>query len=139
MHQPLLQRARELGLPLNPPANLYNTRKALELTEYARARGRHEPLHRALFKAFFVDGLNLADPQVLAHLAREAGLDPEDAMDAVERGDFRAPVQAAITQARGWGITGVPTFIIDDEYKIVGAQPYEVLRDALLRIQGDQN
>lgn len=127
-------RAAELGMPFRSPDIICNTRKAHILSEYAREKGRLEPLHRALFQAYFAEGLNLADGEVLREMAQRAGLDPEEALAALGAPRYLAAVDAALQHARDLGITGVPTFIVEGKYKMVGALPFEALRDALRQI-----
>lgn len=137
MMENLRQRAAELGLPLNPPANLFNTRRALQLAEFARDLGRLEDLHRPLFQAYFVDGANLSDEGVLRRVAEAAGLDAEAALAAVREGRYARRLAEAAAEADRCGVRAVPTFIINDRYKVVGAHPYENLREALRRVARD--
>ncbi|MFZ5827520.1 MAG: DsbA family oxidoreductase, partial [Bacillota bacterium] len=71
---------------------------------------------------------------VLREVAASAGLDPDAAMAAVSEDRYAERVDQYGAQARAYGISGVPTFIINDRYKIVGAQPYERLRDVFRQI-----
>lgn len=125
--QHLQERTRELGLPLRPPTHLYNTRRALRLSEYAREQGRMEQLHSLLFGAYFAEGQNLDDDGVLAAAAVGAGLDLDAALAAAGREEYDERINQAMAQARSLGINSVPTFIINNRYKVVGAQPYEDL------------
>lgn len=134
MHANLKARADQLGLPMSPPPVLANTRRALALAEYARDQGKLDHLHRPLFQAYFVLGQNLYDEAVLRGVAQQAGLDPEQAMAAVLDGRYEERLDQAAAQARAYGISGVPTFIINRKYKVVGAHPYESLRDAIRQI-----
>lgn len=132
-------RAEELGMSFRTPEMLCNTRKAHILAEYAREKGTLDPLRRELFRANFVEGLNLADDHVLRHMAEQAGLDPQEAMAALYDPRYAAMVAAALQRARDIGITGVPTFIVDGKYRIVGAHPLEAMRDTLRRITATED
>lgn len=134
VHAGLRVRAAELGLPFDPPPFLANTRKALALAEYARDQGRLAALHLPLFQAYFVRGQNLYDDAVLREVAATAGLDPDAALAAIAEGRYAGRLEQYAAQARAYGITGVPTFIINNRYKIVGAHPYERLRDIFREI-----
>lgn len=116
---------------------LSNSRRALALAEYARDHGQFAAVHRLLFEAYFVAGANLADTAVLRDVAQRGGLDPDAALAAVDGGEYDARIDTASAEAREIGITGVPTFIVADRYAIVGAQPYEWLRDALRQIAAE--
>jgi predicted DsbA family dithiol-disulfide isomerase len=52
----------------------------------------------------------------------------------VESGKYTAEVAGQVEQAYAVGVTGVPTYVINNRYAIVGAQPYEVFKNALVRI-----
>lgn len=130
----LKERADEVGLPLNPPGMVVNSRKALALAEYARDQGALERLHLPLFQAYFVAGENLSDEGVLRRLATEVGLDADAALQAVADGRYQQRLAESAQQARAYGVTGVPTWIINDRYKLVGAQPYEQLREVFRRM-----
>lgn len=134
MHEALKERADEVGLPLNPPTTISNTRKAHQLAEYAREQGRYDAVHLPLFQAYFVRGENLSDEGVLRRVAAEAGLDADAAMTAVRDGRCEQQVNAKLQQARRYGINSVPTFIINERYKVVGAQPYDALLQAFRRV-----
>lgn len=127
-------RANAMGLPFNPPPFLANSRRALQLAEYARDQGKLDALHVPLFQAYFVKGQNLSDEAVLREAAATAGLDPDAAMAVINEGRYDERLDQYTAQARQYGITGVPAFIINDKYKIVGAHPYERLVEVLRKI-----
>jgi predicted DsbA family dithiol-disulfide isomerase len=125
MHR-LKNKARELGLPLGERKKTYNSRLAQELGIWAESKNRGDPFHMAAFKAYFVDGKNIAKIPVLLDLAASVGLLREEAETVLSTRSFKNPVDEdwAISKARG--ITAVPTFVINQD-KFVGAQPYEKL------------
>jgi predicted DsbA family dithiol-disulfide isomerase len=125
--------ARE-GLDYNPhPDVVPNSRNALRLTELARDAGRQMAMHDRLMDAYWSEGLNIGEPDVLRALAAEVGL-PADDVDRVLAGDeYTARVEASTTQAASLGISGIPAFLIDDRYLVLGAQPREVLAQAFER------
>lgn len=131
----LKARAADLGLPMGGvPEVMSNSNKILRLAEHARDNGIFDRLHMPAFEAYFADGLSLGDESVLRNLASGAGLDPDEAMSALADGAYEDRLAASMQRARQYGITGTPTFVIEERYGIVGAQPYEALRDGLLRI-----
>jgi predicted DsbA family dithiol-disulfide isomerase len=93
-----------------------------------------------LFEAHFVRGLNVGDRGVLADLANEAGMDRAQAAAFLASDEGVKETREQIDEARSWGIGGVPTFIIDQQYMIEGAQPAPLIRQALEQISagGDQ-
>src|SRR5881409_552955 len=80
----------------------------------------------ALYKAYFVEGRNLAKEEVLLEIARSVGLPVEEARSVLENRSSKDAVDADWQKARRYGVTGVPTFVAGGS-KVVGAQPYEVL------------
>ena len=122
----LKDKAAELGLPLGERKKTYNSRLAQELGIWAESKNRGDAFHMAAFKAYFVEGKNIAKIPVLLDLAASAGLPREEAEPVLSTRTFKDPVDEdwAISKARG--ITAVPTFVINQD-KLVGAQPYETL------------
>ena len=84
----------------------------------------------ALFRAHFAEGRNLADPEVLADAGAAGGLPRERVQALLDSDEGRAEVRAAIVQAQNIGIRAVPTFVIDGQLAVQGAQPPEALRAA---------
>ena len=104
----------------------YNSRFAQELGKWAETCGRGELFHRAAFAAYFVEGKNIALPEVLTTIAKTAGLPEAEARRVIEERRFAAEVDRDWERSRRLGITAVPTFMIGKE-RLVGAQPYEAL------------
>lgn len=115
-----------------------NPRRAHEATEYAGERGRGEEFHRAVLGRRYAAGLDISRWEVLRSAAVEAGLDPDDMQQAVESGRYRGAVEEKAAAAREMGIHAVPTYVINDRYRIVGVQPFEVFREAIERDDGDR-
>jgi predicted DsbA family dithiol-disulfide isomerase len=133
-YQQLGVRASGFGLPMRQPAVIANTHAALMLAEYARDLGRFEELHRAIFRRYFAEGRNLADEAVLLDCAERSGLHLESGLVTVMRPRFEARLGQGRAEAERFGVIGTPTWVVDGLYRAVGAQPYEWLREGLLRI-----
>jgi predicted DsbA family dithiol-disulfide isomerase len=114
------------------------TLKAHELLHLAKAHGVQERMKERLLSAYFEQGRHLGRVDELARLAAEVGLDQDEAMSALESGRFTADVQADIGQARRYGITGVPFYVIDGRYGISGAQAPETFAAALAQVVADR-
>lgn len=123
--------AEELGLPWGTRKKTYNSRLAQELGKWAEAKGRGDEFHDAVFRAYFVDGKNIAKRDVLVGLARAVGLPEKEAKEALQSSTFKKAVDEDWNLSLRMGITAVPTFVID-HHSVVGAQPYEVLEQLLL-------
>ena len=126
----LRQAAAEAGLPLGERQKTYNSRMAQELGKWAEEKGKGEELHNAIFRAYFVDGINIAKISELVSIAREVGLPEEEARKALELRTHKTQVDLDWKRSHQYGITAVPTFVIDHK-GVVGAQPYEVLEHFL--------
>jgi predicted DsbA family dithiol-disulfide isomerase len=110
-----------------------NTFDAHRLLHLAKETGRQVALKEALLAANFVEPHNIADHAVLREIALGAGL-PADRVDAVLASDeFAADVRADVDQARAYGATGVPFFVVDQKYGVSGAQPTELFGQLLAR------
>src|SRR6185295_15527931 len=102
-------------------------RVAQELGKWGEERGKPE-IHDALFRANFVDGLNIGDPNVLLKAAESVGLPKDEAAEVISKRSYKLSVDQDWRRARGLGVSGVPTFVIADS-GFSGAQPYEVLEE----------
>ena len=108
-----------------------NTFDAHRLLQLAKERGRQDELIDAMYRAYFTDGGSLFDTESLTALGVEAGLDGAE-VTAVLAGDrYASDVEADIEQAREYGITGVPFFVLAGKYGVSGAQPVDTFRQVL--------
>ncbi len=114
------------GLPYGERSMTYNSRLAQELGAWADEQPGGEAIHDALFKAYFVDGRNIGDPDELVRIAESVGLPGDKAREVITKRTHRAAVDADWKKAAEYGVTGVPTFVVGKQ-GVVGAQPYEVL------------
>ena len=89
-----------------------------------------DAFHNATFRAFFVDGKNIAKIPVLVELAASVDLPSEEAREVIAARTFKDAVDEHWSISRQKSITAVPTFVINQE-KLVGAQPYEMLKKLL--------
>ena len=121
----------EEGLPYGRRTHTCNSRLAQELAAWADTQSDGDRIHDELFKAYFVDGRNLAAREVLLTAAEKAGLSKDSAAEVLETRQFRDAVDADWALSRQYGITGVPTFVTDGR-GASGAQPYEVLEQLLV-------
>jgi len=111
-----------------------NTRRAHESTEYAREKGKLLEYHRAVFDKFYGKGEDISQWEVLRDAALQVGLDADEMQREVESGKYTAQVNAMVREAQQIGVSGVPTYVLNDRYAIVGAQPYEVFLQALKKL-----
>ncbi len=129
--QRLSRLADSFGMPFVSTRRIYNTRLAHEATEYARDPGRHVEFHRAMFQKVYGKGEDISKWDVLRAAAEEAGLDAEEMQREVDAGKYTARVEEEVKRAYAMGVSGVPTYVINNKYALVGAQPYDVFKRAL--------
>jgi predicted DsbA family dithiol-disulfide isomerase len=110
---------------------LSNSHLALQAAEFAHDHDLFERFHTALFAAYFSHGLDIGNIDVLAMIARDAGLDDEAMKRALEEGKYLPRLEAVKEEAAVRGVTGVPSFFIGDKKSVVGAQHLDVFRKAL--------
>ena len=120
------------GLPYGKRTHTYNSRLAQELGKWADTQEDGEALHDALYRAYFVDARNIGDAEVLTEVAQSVGLPGEEAKDVLSTRRFSAEVDADWNKSRAYGVTGVPTFVVDMQ-GVVGAQPYAALEELATR------
>lgn len=113
---------------------LSNSRLALEASEFARDAGHFHEFHEKMFEAYFGEGQNIGNRDVIADIAAACGLDTEELGRALDEGRYRDRLEEGLAEGHRYGVSGTPTFIINDKYKVVGAQPLEVMRRALAEI-----
>lgn len=134
--------ANDVGLPVDEITIIANTKLALMLGEYAQEQGRHEAYHRAVFHAYWAEGKNIGEWDVLSEIMTKLDLALTASDMAARYQDLSHTVDAQFNSARMMGINAIPTFVFGDE-RIVGAQPYEVIKSlmeqTLSKLQGEQS
>jgi predicted DsbA family dithiol-disulfide isomerase len=108
-----------------------NTFDAHRLLWLAETRGRQDRLAEALFRAYFIDGLDVGDHAVLADLAQRSGIARADAGSLLAGREGEAEVRAEQERVSTLGIHAVPHFLIEGGAGISGAQKPEVLAAAI--------
>ena len=116
------------GLPYGRRTHTYNSRLAQELGKWADTQPGGAAIHDKLYRAYFVEGRNIGDPEVLVEIAAAVGLPAEEARAVIEERRFKEAVDADWEKSHRYGVTGVPTFVAA-RHGVVGAQPYEVLEE----------
>jgi len=110
-HSEALRFARPLDLPMCEPEFLPWTRKAHELCEFARERDRFHAVRRALFRAHFIDGVDIGRIDLLTELAREAGLGRTETRAVLDVDRYEEAILRSRDSAVDRGIGTVPTVI----------------------------
>ncbi len=127
VHVPLLEHAVKAGVTFNLDriTRTPNSLDAHRLIHWAGVEGRQTPMVSALFRAYWTESRDIGDHGVLADIAGETGLDRAVIARLLAGDSDSAEIAARDAHSRSRGVSGVPTFIIDDRYAVQGAQPTE--------------
>lgn len=132
VHDQVSRTAKEEGLDYRfDKAVVANSYDAHRLIQLAKKHGLGNEAEEALFKAYFTDGRDIADHNVLMQIGIEIGLRVVETGEMLNSDAFSQEVDEDIATANELGINGVPFFVIDNKYAISGAQPSAVFKDGL--------
>ena len=131
MQAEMSERMADEGLEYGTRTRTYNSRLAQELGCWADGQQGGGRLHDDLFRAYFVDDVNLAVVDHLVAVVERAGLDADDARRALQARRFRQAVDDDWARSAQLGVTGVPTFVAGLQ-GVVGAQPYEAIEQLVV-------
>lgn len=136
----IINQAKLLGLDYNfDDLVLTNSFDAHRMTHYAKEFGKNVEMSEALFKAYFTDSKNISDFNTLVELAESIGLNKEEAIRFLNSDKYKKEVREDELLARNYGISSVPTFILNDKFKVTGAQKEEIFLMALNKAFEDEN
>ena len=143
---PRMQQIEELahsnGLKMNLQGVLHvNSMDAHRLIKLAQKTGDEAVVSKLvdrLYELYFVENKSIADHDVLKSVATEVGLDADKVADVLNSDQFEADVRRDEMSAAQSGVQGVPFFVINQKYAISGAQPYEVMVNALKQISEEE-
>jgi predicted DsbA family dithiol-disulfide isomerase len=134
-----VQNAETAGLEYNYDIiQMTNTFDAHRLAKYANTKGLEAEVTNRFMKAYFSEGMNLADKDVLLKLAKELNLDEKEVKEVLDTDVFGDEVKAQMSESREVGVQGVPFFVLDRKYAISGAQPEEYFSNALEILWNEQ-
>lgn len=125
----------ELGFTFNfsDDSRMVNTFQAHQLLDWAETQNRQHPLKMALFSAYFTQGLDVSDPDVLSDAAEQAGLDAAAARAVLSSGSH---IDSTREKQRFWtsrGVSGVPTMVFAGRYATTGAQGADTYEQVINR------
>ena len=127
----------ELGIDFCERSLLANSRLAIEASEYARDKGLHSAFGDKVFRAYFTEGRNIGELDVILDVAAAAGLDREEVRRVITEGVY-APKRLQIAkEAEEKQIEMVPTFIINDSHRLVGVLSPGEFRDLFAKLSSE--
>jgi predicted DsbA family dithiol-disulfide isomerase len=130
--------AEEAGLVMKRGTRLINTRLALSAAEFARERGLFDAMHLALFKAYWEQTGDIESIQGLKAIAIQVGLDADAMAAELEAGRYQDILDANRREATQVGINGIPAHVFGLRYLVMGAHPYEVLKQVADKVAAEQ-
>ncbi len=129
------QEGLDFRFDLARPGSTFDAHRLLHL---ALEHGVQDALKERLDRATFTEGSPSSDHAALAALAIEVGLPADEVADVLGADRYADAVRADEAQARAYGISGVPFFVVDGRYGISGAQPADVVLQALETAWGER-
>lgn len=137
VYRPIREAGESLGISFafGKGARIPNTARSHALIFWAQQEGMGTAMVEALFRAYFLCGRDIGDTKVLIEIAEAEGMDRE-LVEARFASDFNLEeVRAVSDKMRSIGLSGVPCFIIDRKYAVVGAQDRSVFLDLFDKIE----
>jgi predicted DsbA family dithiol-disulfide isomerase len=134
---PYLALAEEEGLVMKRGGRVINTRLALAAAEFARDQGRFEEMHKSLFKAYWEQTADLASIADLKRIGAEHGLDADVLGAALEDGRYEELLDANRREATQVGINAIPAHVFGLRYLVMGAHPYEILKQVAEKVTAE--
>jgi predicted DsbA family dithiol-disulfide isomerase len=132
--QNIITLAEDSGIPMRMPVVVANSHRALEAAEFAREHGGFEAYHRALFHAYFEEGRDVGDVDVLCEIARGCGIDDQRLREALVVERYRQRIDDITNAARQDEVLSTPTFVYDGGFRLTGAQDYAVFESITRRL-----
>jgi len=134
IHSHLQSVADSVGLTMEPREVIINSRRALGAAEFAREHGLFDEMHHALFRAHWEHTARLEDVDDLVRVGESVGLDGTELGEALETGRYESVIDEQRRVASSAGIDAIPAHVFGRRYLVLGAQPYEVFRQVVDRI-----
>lgn len=115
-------------------ANTLLAHRLIWLAELPGSPVEQDAVKERLLQAYFHDGLDIGDPEVLADCAAEIGMDHDDVITFLQSDGGTAEVAGYLGQAADRGISAVPTFVINGQWAIPGAQDADTFVNVIRRL-----
>lgn len=138
MIEQMTENAAQEGLEFNlMESQGGNTLDAHRLIHFAAERDKASEMKERLLSAYMTEGRAISDPDVLADLAEEIGLDRETVEIMLSGDDYVEAVRRDEATANQVGVRGVPFFLVGGRYGVSGAQPSDALLDVMERARDE--
>jgi predicted DsbA family dithiol-disulfide isomerase len=134
MHEYVVEMAKGEGLQYDfDKAVMANSFNAHRLIQMAKQKGLGDAAEERLFKAYFMEGINMEDADSLIKIGKDIGLSETELKSMLQSDAYKAEVKKDIEEANKVGVTGVPFFVFNNKYALSGAQDNKVFLDVLTK------
>ena len=139
MTQRVVDMGAQAGLAIDfEQAKYAPTQDAHRVFQYAKETGKGNEFFARFYQAYFTEGQNLGEAEVIVTLAKEVGLAEEKVRAILASEDYQEAFYGDIQQAQTIGVQGVPFFVLANKYAVSGAQPAELFKQALTQAWQEQ-
>ncbi|MGI6226600.1 MAG: DsbA family oxidoreductase [Peptococcales bacterium] len=135
MLKELNQAAAPYNIKFNPFEKMPNTKLALAASEFARDNGKLNEFQEKVYYALFTEDKDIGQLHVILSCGEKVGLNPEKLMQALNEGRYLSRLKEGRELGKKYKVAGIPTFIIAEQGKIVGAQAYQSFVDIIENMQ----
>ncbi|SFK63586.1 DsbA family oxidoreductase [Shimia haliotis] len=137
----IAKHAEEEGLDIDFGAikRTPNTVDAHRLIHWAGIESKQNAIVNALFKAYFKEGRDIGNAEVLADLADSAGMDAAVVAKLLDSDSDVENIQQRDEHSRQMGVNSVPTFIVANQHAVPGAQPVALWRQVMGELKAQQD
>ncbi|MEX5596586.1 DsbA family oxidoreductase [Pseudophaeobacter sp. C1-32P7] len=135
-YAPIVEHAEQAGLSIDFEGmkRTPNTLNAHRLIHWAGTEGKQTAAVDALFEAYFVKALDIGDPEILADIAEEIGMERDVMLKLLETDNDLEAIQSRDAHSRKMGVNSVPTFVVANQHAVPGAQPPELWKEVIADI-----
>lgn len=125
----------QFGLEFNQLKVLSNSHLSLIAGEYARDHGKFHEYHEEIFKAYFTFGEDIGKMEVINKILNNLNLDTDKFASSIKENLYEDKLKQASSAAHINEINSTPTFIINNKYAVIGAQPLDSFKKVLLDME----
>jgi len=133
VYEPVREAGRQEGIPFafDKIQKSPNTLDCHRLILWSRAEDAQTEMAERLFRLYFVEGADLTDRNVLVQAAEDVGMMSDLVAELLPTDSDMEKIQKDLDRAQAIGVTGVPCFIIDERFMVMGAEKPETLAAAI--------
>ena len=124
--------AKEDNIEIKLPGYATNSRLSLEASEFAKIKGKFLEFHIGVYEAYFLEGRNIGDIEIVLDIGEKAGLHRSDLVECLNKRTMFDNIEANKKEAEDNIILGVPTFIFGN-FPVHGNQSTQTMRHIIKR------